>query len=87
MKNIMPQKSNLATPRMNRLKVYPFFSSNNKTYIFKDDKIFTGIPETPALNNILDSVTTKVKPAPFTISTLFLYYCTVFQIKILKKLS
>ena len=59
----MPQKSNLATPRKNKPTVYPFFP-NNKIFIYKDDKIFTGIPETPALNFILDSVT-KVKAAPF----------------------
>ena len=59
MKNIMPQKSNLATPRKNKPTVYPFFP-NNKIFIYKDDKIFTGIPETPALNFILDSVTIPI---------------------------
>ena len=65
MKNIMPQKSNLATRIENRPTVYPFFR-NNKTYIYKEVKYSKGFL-TPALNSILDSVTTKVKAAPFTI--------------------
>ena len=64
MKNIMPQKSNLATPRENRPTVYPFFLQITKPLFIKMIKIFTGISGTPTLNFILDSVT-KVKAAPF----------------------
>ena len=76
MKNIMPQKSNLGTQRENRPIdiVYPFFKiTKHLFYICKDDKIFTKIPETLALNFILLSVK-KVKAAPFLLLDFSLLY-------------
>ena len=50
--------------------------------IYKNDKIFTGIPETLALNFILVSVT-KVKAAAFLLLDCSHVTATVFQIEIL----
>ena len=87
MKNIMPQKSNLATPRENGpIDILPFFFKITthlvQINIYKNDKIFTGIPETLALNFILVSVT-KVKAAAFLLLDCSHVTATVFQIEIL----